>query len=542
MTQTTTDYLYQIAAPAPDRAYSAGSAGDGQSSFDDHLSQASTIGAPTSEASRANDLQSDNSSYRDRGTQVSSEPAPAPKVKETPAPPDSATRDESAAEFTTDNKASADTAATNNDGNDKPEPKADAALTAAGQAACDHPQQATKTPPKQNVAAGISAKTSVPSDKQAAHSADPTAANRTDRQPPNSDGQSSAFAVASAEQTAQIATTSDAAAQTVTDHSSENSEADLAARHNKARTSGAVRSQPQSGIEVTDERATDETSIAKASVDISAGATQTAGNSVHTHPTSSIPLASEKADGDADGPDESRGNSRTDTRGVARNEASAISNATLVANGLSANTGDAPANDQPKGDKSEPAVKPIAAKGDTSAASQVRLNRATAGVNRSGQSASTGDAPPVDSSRFVGRVAKAFQTAQDRGGTLQLRLSPPELGSLRLELTVKDGVMSAALQTENANARRLLLDHLPALRDRLAEQNIRVDRFDVDVRREGTSGQADARGSQQQQFQQPDQPSPRQPAPTVQQKQDSSPQEVLTVAPIVSDAGLNLIV
>ena len=129
------------------------------------------------------------------------------------------------------------------------------------------------------------------------------------------------------------------------------------------------------------------------------------------------------------------------------------------------------------------------------------------------------DLPQVDPSRFIGRVAKAFQTAQDRGGTLQLRLSPPELGALRIELNVKDGVMSASLQTENANARRLLLDHLPALRDRLAEQNIRVDRFDVDVRQEGSGGQTDTRGSQQQQFQhQPDQPTPRrqaQPQPTV---------------------------
>jgi flagellar hook-length control protein FliK len=140
-------------------------------------------------------------------------------------------------------------------------------------------------------------------------------------------------------------------------------------------------------------------------------------------------------------------------------------------------------------------------------------------------------------------VAKAFQTAQDRGGTLQLRLSPPELGALRIELNVKDGVMSASLQTENANARRLLLDHLPALRDRLAEQNIRVDRFDVDVRREGTGGQTDTRGSQQQQFQhQPDQPAPRRQAqPQVRTREVTAPERT-AITPSVSDTGLNLIV
>jgi flagellar hook-length control protein FliK len=93
--------------------------------------------------------------------------------------------------------------------------------------------------------------------------------------------------------------------------------------------------------------------------------------------------------------------------------------------------------------------------------------------------------------RLVGRVARAFHFAQERGGTLQLRLSPPELGSLRLELNVKDGVLTASMETETAAARRLLLDHLPALRDRLAEQNVRVERFDVNVR-DGNEGQSGA--------------------------------------------------
>ena len=95
--------------------------------------------------------------------------------------------------------------------------------------------------------------------------------------------------------------------------------------------------------------------------------------------------------------------------------------------------------------------------------------------NRLGQAArgaETEETPRVDVERFVGRVTKAFHTAQQRGGTLQLRLSPPELGSLRLELSVRDGVMTAALETETQAARRVLLDHLPALRDR---PRLRID-------------------------------------------------------------------
>jgi flagellar hook-length control protein FliK len=140
-----------------------------------------------------------------------------------------------------------------------------------------------------------------------------------------------------------------------------------------------------------------------------------------------------------------------------------------------------------------PVAKGAAAKGEAIVATAGRLQPGAVTARRGGRTNGHDDAPRVDAARFVGRVAKAFQTAHERGGTLQLRLSPPELGSLRLELTVKDGVMTAALETESASARRVLLDHLPALRDRLAEQNIRVERFDVDVRRDGSGEQADPR-------------------------------------------------
>jgi flagellar hook-length control protein FliK len=155
----------------------------------------------------------------------------------------------------------------------------------------------------------------------------------------------------------------------------------------------------------------------------------------------------------------------------------------------------------------------VAKPGNTSAAKSdvllhplARTNRGQGVTGRAGRSDSADSLPRVDTTRFVGRVAKAIQTANERGGALQLRLSPPELGSLRLQLTVQDGVMTASLEAESPAARQLLLDHLPSLRDRLAEQNIRIDRFDVDVRHEDSGGQPDPRGSQheqrQQQFQQ----------------------------------------
>jgi|GEM_PF-3624685 len=93
--------------------------------------------------------------------------------------------------------------------------------------------------------------------------------------------------------------------------------------------------------------------------------------------------------------------------------------------------------------------------------------------------------PAVDRARFVGRVSSALRLAHQRDGHLKLQLSPPELGSLRLEISVKHGVLTATMETHTAAARHVLLENLPALRERLAGQDIRIERFDVDVRHGG---------------------------------------------------------
>ena len=98
---------------------------------------------------------------------------------------------------------------------------------------------------------------------------------------------------------------------------------------------------------------------------------------------------------------------------------------------------------------------------------------------------STTEAPSVNRARFVHRVSGAIRSAQLREGQIQLRLSPPELGTLRINIVMTEGVLTAHLETETAAARTVLLDNLPALRERLAEQEIRIDKFDVDVGREG---------------------------------------------------------
>ncbi len=97
----------------------------------------------------------------------------------------------------------------------------------------------------------------------------------------------------------------------------------------------------------------------------------------------------------------------------------------------------------------------------------------------------------VDSARLLHRVARAFAAAQDGSGEVRLRLSPPELGALRLDVRVQDGAMVARLETETSAARTALIDNLPALRERLSEQGVRIERFEVNLMQRDASGTPD---------------------------------------------------
>ncbi len=58
---------------------------------------------------------------------------------------------------------------------------------------------------------------------------------------------------------------------------------------------------------------------------------------------------------------------------------------------------------------------------------------------------------------------------------------------MRLEISVRNGLMTAHIQTESDTARNMLLDHLPQLRDRLADHNIKIDHFDVELSNQSRS-------------------------------------------------------
>jgi len=85
----------------------------------------------------------------------------------------------------------------------------------------------------------------------------------------------------------------------------------------------------------------------------------------------------------------------------------------------------------------------------------------------------------TDYQRFIHRVSQAFTSGLRRDGTLRLKLHPPELGSLRLEVRFKEGKLNARLEADRPEVYALLTEGLQELRQRLETQQISVEKLEV---------------------------------------------------------------
>jgi len=83
------------------------------------------------------------------------------------------------------------------------------------------------------------------------------------------------------------------------------------------------------------------------------------------------------------------------------------------------------------------------------------------------------------------------------GGSMQLRLDPPDLGRLDVTVTVRDGVMSAAFATANDQATRLLSHSLGQLKTALESAGVTVEKLQVQQSPKSQGG--DTSDAQQQQ-------------------------------------------
>ncbi len=90
-------------------------------------------------------------------------------------------------------------------------------------------------------------------------------------------------------------------------------------------------------------------------------------------------------------------------------------------------------------------------------------------------------------------VSAITGTLLPSGGTMSIRLDPPELGALQITVRMENGVMSASFQTSNEQATRLLSHSLSQLKNALETQGVSVDRLHVHqaAPSEGSSNQND---------------------------------------------------
>lgn len=83
--------------------------------------------------------------------------------------------------------------------------------------------------------------------------------------------------------------------------------------------------------------------------------------------------------------------------------------------------------------------------------------------------------------RLVQRVSRSFARLGPMGGQVNIKLHPPQLGALNVQVRMEGRTMTAKLTTESSAARDVILESLPVLRGRLAEQGFEISSFQVEV-------------------------------------------------------------
>ena len=137
--------------------------------------------------------------------------------------------------------------------------------------------------------------------------------------------------------------------------------------------------------------------------------------------------------------------------------------------GLVAN---APLNSSPSTPQSTGAV---SVTNTISNSSSTSASRETTGTSRA-------NLTPYQESKLVQRVLRGMEQLGNGGGQVRIRLHPPELGTLQMTLKFEATQVTAQFEVENRVARDALLGNSQILKDRLKEQGLEVQKFEVEVR------------------------------------------------------------
>jgi flagellar hook-length control protein FliK len=114
------------------------------------------------------------------------------------------------------------------------------------------------------------------------------------------------------------------------------------------------------------------------------------------------------------------------------------------------------------------------------------------GINQLGQSLIFTDQASEQArseTPFSNQVVRGLTSMlNQRGGVMNMRLDPPELGALRVHMTIARGIVSAEFQPTSQQAQGLLEKSMATLRHALESQGLTVDRLSVHVAQASGSG------------------------------------------------------
>ncbi len=95
---------------------------------------------------------------------------------------------------------------------------------------------------------------------------------------------------------------------------------------------------------------------------------------------------------------------------------------------------------------------------------------------------------------FLHHLSQVITHAADNRQQVMLRLTPPELGTLQIEVVVENGAVSARIDAQTAGARNLLLENISQLREALSQNGSSVERVEVFLADNSSEGRGEQLG------------------------------------------------
>ncbi|MEN6469833.1 MAG: flagellar hook-length control protein FliK [Smithella sp.] len=98
----------------------------------------------------------------------------------------------------------------------------------------------------------------------------------------------------------------------------------------------------------------------------------------------------------------------------------------------------------------------------------------------SGGSSTKTEISDVAPAQIINRVAAAFnETMANDGGRIKITLAPPSLGTLEMDVMVRNGTVKVMLTADNQDVQKMLSGNLDTLKASLQSQGLTIERCDV---------------------------------------------------------------